>query len=141
MDQGIGAGDQPSEEEVRAYMEQLRSSPVDQVLAEICSALLSAAQVKLGRPDGRLLIDVVGGIAEQMRGRDLDELTSQVDQALTQLRLAQVEAERQQASDPATEAGPTGEVSEDAPTPSAPPTNAAPPSDPSAGRRLWTPGS
>ncbi|MEX0952264.1 MAG: hypothetical protein WDZ26_00370 [Nitriliruptoraceae bacterium] len=142
MDQGTGAGDQPSEEEVRAYMEQLRSSPVDQVLAEICSALLSAAQVKLGRPDGRLLIDVVGGVADQMRGGDLEELTTQVDQALSQLRLAQVEAERQQEAGGSAEAAST--EAPGGPAPQAPPSAPSPPSDssdPSGGRRLWTPGS
>jgi len=138
VDQGTGAGDQPSEEEVRAYMEQLRSSPVDQVLAEICSALLSAAQVKLGRPDGRLLIDVVGGVADQMRGRDLEELTTQVDQALTQLRLAQVEAERQQEAGDTTAQAPPAADAPDSSASEAPPSG---PSDSSAGRRLWTPGS
>jgi hypothetical protein len=89
---------EPTEEEVRAYLGQLRAAPVDQVVAEVASALLNAAQVKLGRRDGRLLLDVVADVAERIRGTLPAELTDQVDQALTQLRLAQVEAEREVAA-------------------------------------------
>jgi hypothetical protein len=89
---------EPTEEEVRAYLGQLRAAPVDQVVAEVASALLNAAQVKLGRRDGRLLLDIVADVAERIRATLPAELTDQVDQALTQLRLAQVEAEREVAA-------------------------------------------
>ncbi len=92
---GQTPGQEPSEEEIRAYLGQLREAPVDQVLSEILSALLNAAQVKLGRRDGRLLIDLVGGLIEGSRAALDDEFTGQVDEAITQLRLAQVEAEGQ----------------------------------------------
>ncbi|GGI07474.1 DUF1844 domain-containing protein [Egicoccus halophilus] len=107
FDPSQAAGQQPSEEEVRAYLGQLRVAPVEQVVAEVASALLNAAQVKLGRQDGRLLIDLVGGLTEQVRGRLPEDLTSQLDQALEQLRLAQVEAERE-----VTQAGAQGHVEE-----------------------------
>jgi hypothetical protein len=92
---GQAPGQEPSEEEIRAYLGQLREAPVDQVLSEILSALLNAAQVKLGRRDGRLLIDLVGGLIEGSRAALDEEFTGQVDEAITQLRLAQVEAEGQ----------------------------------------------
>lgn len=90
-----GGAEQPSEEEVRAYLAQLRDAPVEQVLAEVSSALLNAAQVKLGRSDARLLIDLTATVAEGARGALSEEVAKQIDDALTQLRLSQVEAEKQ----------------------------------------------
>lgn len=92
---GQAPGGEPSEEEIRAYLGQLREAPVDQVLSEIASALLNAAQVKLGRRDGRLLIDLVAGLAKEARAALPEEFASQIDEAISQLRLAQVEAEGQ----------------------------------------------
>ncbi|MEX2486411.1 MAG: hypothetical protein WD377_02210 [Nitriliruptoraceae bacterium] len=133
------AGEQPSEEEVRAYLEQLRGAPVDQVLAEVCSALINAAQVKVGRPDARVLLDAVGAVTDAVRGRADENLVTQLDDALTQLRLAQVDAEKEQAgavqpdaaastSDGAADAEAVG----DSATPQAPSGGTA--------KRLWTPG-
>ncbi len=130
------AGEQPSEEEIRAYLDQLRSAPVDQVIAEVCSALINAAQVKMGRPDARVLLDVVGAVAEQVRGRVDDGLVSQLDDALTQLRLAQVDAEKQAAG--TGESADESAVAADADSPEQP---EAPEPPPSTGKRLWTPGS
>lgn len=91
-------GREPTEEEVKAYLGQLRGAPVDQVFAEVASALLNAAQVKLGRRDGRLLIDLVAGMSEKVRGRLPAELTGQLDDVVAQLQLHQVEAEREVAA-------------------------------------------
>jgi len=111
-----GAGDagrEPTEEEIRAYLKQLRDAPADQVVAELLSGMLNAAQVKVGRGDGRMLLDAVAGAIDATRDRLPAELTEQVDDALTKLRLAQVEAEKQVAaggeevSDLDTDAGPT----------------------------------
>jgi hypothetical protein len=138
---------EPTEEEVRAYLGQLRAAPADQVVAEVASALLNAAQVKLGRRDGRLLLDLVGDVAERIRGTLPAELTEQVDQALGQLRLAQVEAEREVAA-----AAQQGHVepddlgatpASDGETPqAAPPADRQPPEQPGGGAasRLWVPG-
>lgn len=92
-------GEEPSEEEIRQYLGQLREAPVDQVLSEILSALLNAAQVKLGRRDGRLLLDLVVELVNGSRGALPDEFAGQVDEAISQLRLAQVEAEAQTSDD------------------------------------------
>lgn len=106
-----GGQQQPSEEELRAYLDRVREMPAEQLLTDMFNALINAAQVKAGRPDGRLLIDIVTAMTEQSRDRIDGELTSQLDEALTQLRSAQVQAEQQAAGsapadDQATAPGP-----------------------------------
>jgi hypothetical protein len=131
---------EPSEEEVRQYLAQMRATPVDQVVAEVVQGLLNAVQVKLGRGDARLLIDMASAIADLGRGRLDGQLQAQVDQALTQLRLAQVEAEREVATaghqEPndvsATDTTPAGD--------DAPPAGSTPTPPPPQGSRLWVPG-
>lgn len=139
--------DGPSEEEVRQYLTQLRGAPVDQVLAEVVQGLLNAAQVKLGRNDARLLLDTCAAIVDTVRGQAAQELVDQVDQALSQLRLAQVEAEREGAGgDEPNDTGatadaagePTGETPSDAGQQAPPPQQ--PPQQPSQSSRLWVPG-
>jgi len=71
----------------------LRSLPVDQVLGDFLLSLLHAAQVKLGRRDARLLIDVTAVAHEHARPYLPGDLTRQIDQLLGQLRLGQVSAE------------------------------------------------
>jgi hypothetical protein len=145
-----GPGQQPSEEEVRAYLGQLRGAPAEQVVAEVASALLNAAQVKLGRKDGRLLLDLAGTVVDGAREHLPAELVEQVDQVVAQLRVAQVEAERevaeaaqqghQEPNDlgaPPSDAGPAAGDGGEAPPP---PSSPAPSSPPSQGSRLWTPG-
>ena len=153
----LGGQQQPSEEEIRAYLSQLREAPVDQVLAEVVNALLNAAQVKLGRRDGRLLIDTVSAVTDTVRGHVPEELTQQLDQALTQLRMAQVEGEQQVAkaaaaghaesgdlaTEPAAAADPGADggagaapAGGDQPPPASPP----PASGGNAASRLWIPG-
>lgn len=88
-----GGEDQPSEEEVRAYLGQLRAAPADQVLAEVLSGLLNAAQVKVGRRDARVLLDATATLITQVRPVLPQELLSQLDEVVTQLRMAQVQAE------------------------------------------------
>ena len=56
-------------------------------------SLLNAAQVKLGRRDARLLIDVTAVAHEHARPYLPGELTRQIDQVLGQLGLGQVSAE------------------------------------------------
>ena len=90
-----GAEDQParSAEDVREHMQRLRSLPVEQLIADVLFSLLNAAQVKLGRRDARLLIDL-SAVAHEHAGPYLSgELSKQIDQVLGQLRLGQVSAE------------------------------------------------
>ena len=95
MSDALPPQDGPSEEEVRAYLAQMRGAPVDQIIAELVQGLLNAVQVKLGRQDARVLIDLVAMINDRVRAVADKQLVTQVDQALAQLRLAQVEAERE----------------------------------------------
>lgn len=86
-------GDRPSDDDIRAYVQQLRAAPADQVVSEVLFSLLNAAQAKLGRRDARLLIDISTAVLDHVRGYVPAELTGQVDQVLGQLRFGQVEAE------------------------------------------------
>src|SRR5262249_23340245 len=103
-----GPGDGPeqerarSAEDAREYVQQMRSLPVEQILGDVVFSMLNAAQVKLGRRDARLLIDVSSVVLEHARPYLPGELTEQVDQVLGQLRLGQVSAEghASQASEP-----------------------------------------
>jgi hypothetical protein len=144
-------GGQPSEEEVRAYIAQLRGAGVDQILAEVLSSLLNAAQVKLGRRDARVLLDTTAAMVDQTRAVLPAELTTQVDDVLAQLRMAQVQAEPEVAEAAAQgqvepndlpAGGGASDASGDAADEDA---AAAPsPSQPAAGQdaasRLWVPG-
>jgi hypothetical protein len=136
-DRGPGV---PSEAELEQMLLQMREAPAEQVLVEVVNVLLQAAQVKLGRPDARLLIDTVAAVAQAAAGRADAALLGQVGEAVTQLRLAQVEAE---GSAPAT-AGTPGPAPASGAGPSAPPSAVPPsataPEPPSAGSRLWVPG-
>src|SRR6516165_7675909 len=55
---GAEQGQARSAEDVRAYVQKMRSLPVEQLVGDVLFSLLNAAQVKLGRRDARLLIDV-----------------------------------------------------------------------------------
>jgi hypothetical protein len=80
-------------QDAREYARRLRSLPVDQVLRDFLFSLLNAAQVKLGRRDARLLINVTAVAHEHARPYLQGELARQIDQVLGQLRLGQVSAE------------------------------------------------
>ena len=86
--------DQP-DQDARELVKRLRSAPAEEIVADLFSTLLSTAQVKLGRRDARLFIDLCALMSEYA-GRHLsDELTTQVETALARLRLSQVSAERE----------------------------------------------
>lgn len=145
MSTDAGAGQQqgPSEEELREYARQLRPVPADQIVTELLFTALNAAQAKLGRKDARLLIDLAALMVEQVRPHASDDLTKQVDQVLGQLRLSQVEAEREAAAKGEAEPNDLDHV----PAPGAasssspPPTSPQPQQEPSPARsKLWLPG-
>ena len=81
-------------EDVGEYVRRMRSLPVDQVIGDVLFSLLHAAQVKVGRRDARLLIDVTAVAHEHARRYLPGDVTRQIDQVLGQLRMAQVSAER-----------------------------------------------
>lgn len=144
---------EPTEEELRQYLGEMRQAHVGEVVAQVVSALLNGAQVKLGRRDARLLIDLAAAVSDQA-GPHLDrQFTSEVEDVLTQLRTAQVEAENElgrlrasgQAPPEPNDVGP-GEAATGDDQPAAEGVDAAaerrPPTSPppSPGSRLWTPG-
>jgi hypothetical protein len=85
------------EADAQEYIKQLRATPVDRVIADAVFALLSTAQVKLGRRDARLLIDLSTVMLEHVREHLPDDLTKEVDTAVGGLRLGQVSAENKPA--------------------------------------------
>ena len=87
-----------SEHEARELMERLRSAPAEEIVTDVFSTLLSAAQVKLGRRDARLFIDLCAQTLEYARRYLPEELGKQVETALGQLRLGQVSAENEVAT-------------------------------------------
>jgi len=139
---GTGTTPPVTEEQLRELLGRLRHAPVEQVIAELLSSLLNAAQAKLGRRDARLLIDLSGLMIDHARRYVSKGLADQVDQALTQLRLGQVRAEGAAASGKRSD-----EQNDLAETPAPPTGAAAPPAEqpapspqPSASSRLWVPG-
>jgi hypothetical protein len=153
-------GGQPDEEQTQAMLAQMRVTPVDQHLAQVLQLLLEGVQVKIGRNDGRLLLDATSTFVEHVRPYADANLIQQVDEALGQLRMAQVQAEAElqraaieeghaeindlptpprgfgQAPEPSdVDGADDGDgISAGASTPQPPAAPAAP------GARLWTPG-
>jgi hypothetical protein len=131
-----------SEEEARQYMAQLRSAPAEQIVTELLSGLLNAAQIKLGRRDARLLIDLGSLVFDHARRYLRADLARQIEQALHQLRMGQVQAENSVADSPQAEPNDLAETPappSGAPAPPSAPTP-PPPSQPSPASRLWVPG-
>lgn len=97
---GQGEGG-PSEEEVQQYLEQLRSAEASEIIAQAFNMLATGAQVKLGRPDARTLIDSMGGVANAASGRLPEEIATQMQEGVRQLQAAQVQAEQEAGEQPA----------------------------------------
>lgn len=122
--------------------------PAEHVLTETFSSLLMAAQAKLGRNDARLLIDTAGQAFAHVRQYLSDAAANQIEQALNQVRMAQVQAEQAAATSgrteendlphkPAAPAGPSGPSGPSGPAASSGP---AATSGQSQTSKLWIPG-
>jgi hypothetical protein len=133
---GSGAGHEQarSAENAREYVQRMRSLPVEQLIGDILFGLLNAAQVKLGRRDARLLIDLGTVAHEHARPYLPEELTKQIDQVLGQLRLGQVSAEGHVSRQGEPEENDLERV------PAPPPTGAAQSPAGRASGKLWVPG-
>jgi hypothetical protein len=86
---------QPSPEEMRAYLAQLREADAVGLFAEAFNLLATGAQVKLGRSDARLLIDALAAMVEATGTGMPPQVVEQMRQGVAQLQLAQVDAERE----------------------------------------------
>ena len=131
--EGLAQGERAdvSEEEMHRLVEQLRSAPAEPIIADVMSSLLNAAEIKLGRRDARLFIDLCTVMLDYAERYVSAELGKQVEKALGQLRLAQVSAENETAkkgepepndlsrvpAPPATDARPEASPTSDASTP------------------------
>ncbi len=90
-------GGQPTEEEIRAYLGQIREADPAAIVVQAYQMLGEGAQIKLGRSDARVLIDAMGGIAEAVGDRLPSELVGQMKDGVSQLKVAQVQAEKETA--------------------------------------------
>ena len=96
---------QPTEEEMRAYVEQLRAADPAEIITQAFTMLGAAAETKLGRPDARLLIDGLAGLVEAVESRVEDELAEGMRNGLAQLQQLQVQAEGEARTDEGAAAG------------------------------------
>lgn len=96
---GAGAGDQPTEEEIRAAYEQMQrqliETPAAEVVAREAIAIYELATLHLSQPeprlpDARLAIDALAGLLDAVGDR-LGEPGQQLRSALPELRLAYVQ--------------------------------------------------
>ena len=124
----------PPGDDVREHVQRIRSLPVEQLVGDVVFTLLNAAQIKLGRRDARLLIDLSTVAHEHARPYLPSELTKQIDQVLGQLRLGQVSAETQASQQGEPEQNDLDQVPAP-PSASAAQSPAAPPPS-----KLWVPG-
>jgi hypothetical protein len=133
------AAPQMSEEEAREYVKRLRATPVEHVVTDLLFGALNAAQSKIGRRDGRLMIDLSAVMLEHVRPHVPGELSTQVDQVIGQLRLGQVQAEQDLAASGSTE---PGDLKEMPPPPSPSAATPTPPQQPQQPPKpkLWIPG-
>jgi hypothetical protein len=126
----------PSEEELRAYLESLRAAQPVEVLVQSFGILATASEVKLGRSDARVLIDAMTALVDATDQHIPPEIATRMRQTITQLQMAQVEAEREGTADAATEAQPSAPGAPSTPED----TSAAEARQESPASRLWIPG-
>lgn len=124
--------DGPTEEEMRAYLESLRAAQPVEIIVQSFGILATASEVKLGREDARVLIDGMAALLDATEDRMPSEITERMRQTVSQLQLAQVQAERDEAA-----AG-TDTVAEQPASSQEPQQPAQQQSD--AASRLWIPG-
>lgn len=136
---------QPTQEELEAHLAQLREADVSEIVVQTVNMLATGAQVKLGRSDARVLIDVLVALADTVDGHVEADLVRQIRDAVGQLQMAQVQAEREAGS----EAGQPAAGGAGAQAPSAPqggPAAGRPQAQQQGGEegsltdRLWIPG-
>lgn len=95
---GNRSPEQLSEDELRAYLQQLREAPVAELLAQAYTMLGAWAEAKLGRPDARPIIDAMSGLVQGAGSGLPDDLVKRMRDSVGQLQLAQVQAEQQAAA-------------------------------------------
>lgn len=123
--------DGPSEEELRAYLESLRAAQPVEILVQAFGILATASEVKLGLPDARVLIDGMTALLDATQQHMPPEIVSRMRETVSQLQMAQVQAERETAT-----GAPTDQQAE----PSTQSDGSADQSKRPPSSRLWIPG-
>ncbi|HSJ44663.1 MAG TPA: hypothetical protein VK923_08290 [Euzebyales bacterium] len=133
--------DGPTEEEMRAYLESLRAAQPVEIIVQSFGIMATAAEVKLGQPDARVLIDGMGALLDATAGSMPGEIVDRMRQTIQQLQLAQVRAERAGTGDTTAtgEAAPADQAAEQ-PSGQAPPQQQPEQPRSDAASRLWIPG-
>jgi len=128
-------GPEPTEEELRAYLLELRQADPAEFVMQAVNILVTGAQAKIGLADGRLLIDALAGLVDGASTALPQELAGALATAVVQLQTAQVQAEAQIGGAPA---GAPGAGAAESGAPAAPPTTSEPKQKMTD--RLWIPG-
>ena len=135
----------PSEDELRAYLEQLRAAQPVEVVVQSFGILATAAEVNIGRSDARVLIDGMSALLDATAQRMPSEIVTRMRQTISQLQMAQVQAEREAttASSAEGQAEPSAQQAEPAAEQAEQPSNdrpTGPQGQESPTSRLWIPG-
>jgi hypothetical protein len=88
----------PSEEELRAYLESLRAAQPVEIIVQAFGILATASEVKLGMPDARVLIDGMAALLDATQQQMPPEIVTRMRETVSQLQMAQVQAERETAT-------------------------------------------
>jgi hypothetical protein len=128
--------DGPTEEEMRAYLESMRAAQPVEIIVQSFGILATAAEVKLGQRDARVLIDGMEALLNATAGNMPGEIVDRMRQTVHQLQLGQVQAERAGAGDARTAGEAPAADRADQQAPPGQPQQQH--SDPAS--RLWIPG-
>lgn len=126
--------DEPTEEQMRAYLESLKAAQPVEIVVQSFGILATSAEVKLGQPDARVLIDGMAALLEATAEHMPSEIVSRMRQTVSQLQMAQMEAERERSA--ASTQPPSDEAAGERPEAQQPETSQQ--SDVTG--RLWIPG-
>lgn len=136
----------PSEEELRQYLESLRDAQPVEVIVQSFGILATAGEVKLGRPDARIMIDAMAALIDATADRLPDTIVTRMRESVSQLQMAQIKAEREGGApdEAAQQAGapqpPSGAEQAATPPPTEPSRPAGGSQQESMTSRLWIPG-
>lgn len=129
---------EPSEQELREYLEQLRTADPGEFLAQAFNILATGAQAKLGLPDARILIDAMSGLVEGAGEGIPEAIATPMRNGVVQLKTAQVQAEKELGQ---AEGAPVSQQPPDSSGPQPPgPGGGQPGGDQRMTDRLWIPG-
>ena len=125
---------EPTEEQMRAYLESLKAAQPVEIVVQSFGILATSAEVKLGQPDARILIDGMSALLEATAEHMPSEIVTRMRQTVSQLQMAQVQVEQERTAAAAQPS--TGDIEDERST--SQPDTARDESDVTS--RLWIPG-